>query len=111
MVSADHCLIIIGRLTFIKSLTLASANQAANTSSLWPVSRKSRELFGRKKPVVAIQFPCVFFYVRKTKRIAKFDSLESRRCKEEEIVASEVGPRRFGKTDTRPKLLEAWIAL
>ena len=52
----------------------------------------------------------VFFYVRKTKRIAKFDSLEPRRCKDmEEIVASEVGPRRFGKTDTR--LLEAWIAL
>ena len=54
----------------------------------------------------------MFFYVRKTKRIAKFDSLEPRRCKDmEEIVASEVGPMRFGKTETRPKLLEAWIAL
>ena len=37
------------------------------------------------------------FNVRKTKRIAKFDSLEPRRCKDMKgIVAPEIGPKRFG---------------
>ena len=53
-----------------------------------PVSRKSRELFGPEKPVVKRQSSCFgeklilkdVFNVRKTKRIAKFDGLEPRRC-------------------------------
>ena len=54
-----------------------------------PVSRKSRGLSGPEKPIVKLQSTCfeklIFehvFNVRKTKRIAKFDSLEPRRCED-----------------------------
>ena len=52
-----------------------------------PVSRKSRGRFGPERPVFKLQSACFeklmfedVFNVRKTKRIAKFDGLEPRRC-------------------------------
>ena len=54
--------------------------------------RKSRELFGPRKPVAKR-----VFNVRKSKRIAKFDGIEGRRCENiKRIVAPEIGPRSFG---------------
>ena len=51
---------------------------------LYPASFKNRSLH-------------VFFNVGKTKRIAKFDSLESRRCEDiKGIVAPEIGSKSFG---------------
>ena len=69
-----------------------------------PVSRKSRGLFGPEKPIVGLQsasFEKLIFEhvlnVRKTKRIAKFDGLEPRRCEDiKVIVAPEIGPKSFG---------------
>ena len=68
------------------------------------VSRKSRELFGPEKLVVKLQSACfeqlIFshvFNIRKTKRIAKFEGLEPRRCEDiMAIVAPEIGPKSFG---------------
>ena len=49
----------------------------------------------------------MFFDVRKTKRIAKFDGLEPRRCEDMKgIVAPEIGPKSFGtfeKQATAPR--------
>ena len=64
----------------------------------------SRELFGPEVPVVKLQSACfeklIFqhvFNVRKTKRIAKFDRLESRCCEDiKGIVAPEIGLISFG---------------
>ena len=68
------------------------------------VYRKSRELFGPEKPVVKLQSACLekltfehVFNVRKTKKIAKFDDLEPRRCENiKKIVTLEIGPKSFG---------------
>ena len=65
-----------------------------------PVSRKSREVFWPEKPLVKLQSACFqklisqrLFDVGKTKRIAKFDGLESLCCEDiREIVAPEIGP-------------------
>ena len=76
-----------------------------STFQTWgPVSRNSRELFGPEKPVIKLQstyfeklilLTC-FQNVRKTKRIAKFDDLEPRRCEDiKGIVAPEIGPKTF----------------
>ena len=59
--------------------------------------------FGPEKPVVKLQSACFkklfskhVFNVRKTKRIAKFDSLEPRRCEDvKEIVTPEISPKFF----------------
>ena len=77
---------------------------AVHFSNLGPVSRNSRELFGPEKPVIKLQsdyfeklilLTC-FQNVRKTKRIAKFDDLEPRRCEDiKGIVAPEIGPKTF----------------
>ena len=69
-----------------------------------PVSRKSRELFGPEKQVVKLQSACLekliflhVFNVRKTKRIAKFEGLEPRRCEDiKAMVAPEIVPKSFG---------------
>ena len=69
-----------------------------------PVSRKSRELFGPEKLVVKLQSACLekliflhVFNIRKTKRIAKFEGLEPRRCKDiKAMVAPEIVPKSFG---------------
>ena len=74
-----------------------------NNWGLGPVSRRSRELFGPEKLVVTIQSACfeklIFlhvFNIRKTRRIAKFEGLEPRRCKDiKAIVAPEIGPKSF----------------
>ena len=76
---------------------------------LGPVSRKSRELFGPEKLVVKLQSACfeklIFlhvFNIRKTKRIAKFDGSEPRRCKDiKGIVAPEIDPKSFGTFEKR----------
>ena len=76
---------------------------------LGPVSRKSRELFGPEKLVVKLQSACfeklIFlhvFNIRKTKRIAKFDGLEPRRCEDiKGIVAPEIDPKSFGTFEKR----------
>ena len=68
---------------------------------LGPVSRKSRELFRPEKLVAKLQSACfeklIFlhvFNIRKTKRIAKFEGLEARRCEDiKAIVAPEIGPK------------------
>ena len=68
-----------------------------------PVSRKSREPFGPKNPVVKLQSACFekvifqhIFNVRKNMRIAKFDGLERPRCEEiKGILAPEIGPKSF----------------
>ena len=73
-------------------------------SRLGPVSRKSRELFGPEKLVAKLQSACfeklIFlhvFNIRKTKRIAKFEGLEPRRCEDiKASVAPEIGPKSFG---------------
>ena len=57
-----------------------------------------------EKLVVKLQSTCFekliylnVFNIRKTKRIAKFEGLESRRCEGiEGIVAPEIGPKSFG---------------
>ena len=74
------------------------------TYDLGPVSRKSRELFGREKPVVklrpAYSVKLVFLYVVKgvkMKITAKFRA--SRRLRFEDtkrIVSPEIRPKRFG---------------
>ena len=77
-----------------------------------PVSLKSQELFWPEKPIVELQSTCfeklIFehvFNARKTKRIAKFDSLEPRRCEGiKGIVAPEIGPKSFG-TSPGPRFL------
>ena len=65
---------------------------------LGPVSRKSRELFAPKNPVVKLQSACFENLIfKKTKRIAKFDGFEPRRCEDVKgIVAPEIGPKSFG---------------
>ena len=71
---------------------------------LGPVSRKSRELFGPEKLVAKLQSACFkklivlhVFNIRKTKRIAKFEGLEARRCEDiKAIVAPEIGPKSSG---------------
>ena len=68
-----------------------------------PVSRKSRELFGPEKLFVKLQSACFekmtflhVFNIRKIKRIAKFESLEPRRCEDiKGIVAPERDPKSF----------------
>ena len=73
-------------------------------TDLGPVSRKSRELSGPEKLFVKLQSACfeklIFlnvFNTRKTKRIAKFEGLEPRRCQGlEGIVAPDIGPKSFG---------------
>ena len=81
-----------------------------------PVSRKSRELFGPEKLVVKLQSACfeklIFlhvFKIRKTKRIEKFDDLESRRCEDiKAIVAPEIGLKSFGTFEKQgPALLRS----
>ena len=60
--------------------------------------------FWAQKPVVKLQSACfeklIFsrvFNVRKTKRLAKFDSLEPRRCEDVKgIVGPERDPKSFG---------------
>ena len=77
--------------------------------ALGPVSQKSRELFGPEKLVVKLQSACfeklIFlhvFNIRKTKRIAKFDGLEPRRCEDiKGIVAPEIDPKSFGTFEKR----------
>ena len=69
-----------------------------------PVSRKSRELYGPEKKVVKLQSACLekliflhVFNIRKTKRIAKFEGLEPRRCEDiKAMVAPEIVPKSFG---------------
>ena len=69
-----------------------------------PDPRNCSALFGPKKPVVKLQFTCfeklIFcsvFNGRKTKKIAKFDGLELRRCEDMKgIVAPKIGPKCFG---------------
>ena len=52
----------------------------------------------------------ILFNVRKTKRIAKFDGLEPRRCKDiKGIVAPEIGPKAFGTFEKQATGLEAII--
>ena len=71
---------------------------------LGPVSGESRELFGPGKPAVKLKSASfeklIFehaFHVRKTKRIAKSDNLEPRRCEDiMGIVALEIDPKSFG---------------
>lgn len=60
--------------------------------------------FGAEEPFVKLQSACfeklifkMFFNVRKTKRITKFDGLEARRCEDvTRIVAPEIGLESFG---------------
>ena len=71
-----------------------------------PVSRKFRELFGSgsEKPVFKLQSACFeklisefVSNVRKTKRTAKFDGFEHRRCEDMKgIVVPEIGLKSFG---------------
>ena len=89
-------------------LTLVSANRASSNSGQGPVSRKFRELFGSgsgsEKPVFKLQSACFeklisefVLNVRKTKRTAKFDGFEHRRCEDMKgIVVPEIGPKSFG---------------
>ena len=70
----------------VKSRSLLSQ---LRIKTLGPVSRRSRDLFGPEKPVVKLQSAYFeklilqhVFNVRKTKRIAKFDGLEPRRCED-----------------------------
>ena len=75
-----------------------------NKHGLWPVSRKSRELFGPEKPFVklrpAYSVKLVFSYVVKgikIKIIAKFRA--SRRLRFEDtkrIMSPEIHPKSFG---------------
>ena len=69
-----------------------------------PISRTSRELFGPEKLVVKLKSTrfekMIFlhaFNMRKIKRIAKFEGLEPRRCKDiKGIVVPDIGPKSFG---------------
>ena len=78
-----------------------------NLKDQGPVARKSLELLGPEKSVVKLQSTCyenfdlsTCFNVWKTKRIAKFDALETRRRKvKRAIVATENGPYNFGTFD------------
>ena len=78
-----------------------------------PVSRKSRQLFGPEKSVVKLQSACFeklfleyVFNVRKTKKIAKFDGLEPRRCEDiKGIVTPEIGPKSFGTSQKQTPAL------
>ena len=64
-------------------------SSSLKNSGLGAIARKSRELFGPEKPIVKLQSACfeklIFlhvFNIRKTKRIAKFEGLEPRRCED-----------------------------
>ena len=88
----EHCFLV------------ARENKITSFTIQGPVSRKSRELFGPEKLVAKLQSACfeklIFshvFNIRKTKRIAKFEGLEARRCEDiKAIVAPEIGPKSFG---------------
>ena len=93
------------------------SQKSRNFSGQGPVSRKSRELFGPEKVVVKLQSACfeklIFlhvFNIRKTKRIAKFDGLEPRRCEDVKgIVAPEIDPKSFGAFEKRAPVSDASI--
>ena len=84
--------------------SLFSEDGSLSLFCMGPVSRRSREVFVSEKPVVKLQSTCFekmifkhIFIVKETKRIAKFDGLEPRRCKDIKlIVAPEMGPKSFG---------------
>ena len=65
---------------------------------------KAPELFGPKKPIVKLQSTCfeklIFehvFSVRKAKKTAKFDGLESQHCEDiKRIMAPKICPKSFG---------------
>ena len=83
--------------TYARTFCFPSADQG-------PVSRTSRELFGPEKLVVKLQSARFeklnflhAFNMRKIKRIAKFEGLESRRCEDiKGIVIPDIGPKSFG---------------
>ena len=88
---------------------MINANMPQATG-LWDLFLESRDLFGPEKLAVKLQSACfeklIFlhvFNIRKTKRIAKFDGLEPRRCEDiKGIVAPEIDPKSFGTFERAP---------
>ena len=80
---------------------------------------KSRERFGPGKSVVRLQPACCeklifehFVNIRKTKKIAKFDALEPRRCEDVKgIVAPEIGSKSFGTFEKQAQDTNLILAL
>ena len=98
---------------------VASGHTKIQTCIVWiqgPVSRTSREIFGPEKVVVKLQSACFekltflhVFNIRKTKRIAKYDGLDPRRCEGiKGIVAPEIDPKSFGTFEKRAPGLNSY---
>ena len=87
--------------------------------ALGPVSRKSRQLFGREKPIVklrpAYSVKLVFLYVVKgvkMKITAKFRALRRLRFEDtKRIVSPEIRPKSFGTFEKQAPGLEAIFRL
>ena len=70
------------------------------TLRTWGPFLDSPENFSGTRSLLSNCNPLIFlhvFNIRKTKRIAKFEGLEPRRCEDiKAVVAPEIGPKSFG---------------
>ena len=86
-----------------------SANRASSNSGQWPVSRKSRKLFGPGKPFLELRLAhsvkLVFSYVlkgRKIKITPKFRHLRCLRFEDtKRTMSPEMRPKSFGTFEKR----------
>ena len=63
--------------------------------------------FFRKGDLLTCFVLFFFFYVRKIKRIAKFEGLEPRHCQDiKGIMAPEIGPKSFGTFEKKAPVAE-----
>ena len=91
-----------------KNCRVNRANASRN-SDLWPVSRKSRKLFGPEKPFLKLRLAhsvkLVFSYVvkgRKIKITAKFRALRRLRFENtKRTMSPEMRPKSFGSFENR----------